>query len=207
MAPRPDWNDRYKAGEMPWDSGRPEPTLVETVRAGLIKPGHTLEVGCGTGTNALWLAEQGFDVLAVDISPLAIEKARAKPAKGKVRFEVLDFMKAEPAGAPFDVVFDRGVLHVFDEPEERVQFAARVASLLGPNGRWLSLIGSTEGGPREMGPPRRSARDVMAAIEPSLEILQLRSMEFDIDRMEPPKAWLCLSRPRQTPAVPTSRHP
>ena len=207
MAPRPEWNDRYKTGEMPWDSGRPELVLVDALRAGLIKPGRTLEVGCGTGTNALWLAEQGFDVLAVDISSLAIEKALAKPAKGKVRFEVLDFMKAQPAGAPFDVVFDRGVLHVFDEPEEREQFAARVAKLLTPAGRWLTLIGSTEGGPREMGPPRRSARDVMAAIEPSLEIVQLRTMEFDVDRMDPPKAWMCLSRPRAVPAVPTSRHP
>lgn len=207
MAPRPDWNDRYKAGDLPWDSGRPELVLVEVIRSGLVKPGRTLEVGCGTGTNALWLAEQGFDVLAVDISPLAIEKARAKPNPGKCRFEVLDFMKAEAPGAPFDFVFDRGVLHVFDEAEDRAKFAARVAPLLSPNGRWLSLIGSTEGPPRDVGPPRRSARDVMAAIEPSLEILQFRSIEFDIDRQEPPKAWLCLSRPRETPAQPTSRHP
>jgi SAM-dependent methyltransferase len=204
--PRRDWNANYATGELPWDSGRPEHFLVEVIRSGLVKPGRTLEVGCGTGTNALWLAEQGFDVLAVDISPLAIEKARAKPNQWKCRFEVLDFMKAQPAGAPFDFVFDRGLLHVFDEPEEREQFAARVAALLTPTGRWLSLIGSTEGPPRDIGPPRRSARDVMAAIEPSLEILQLRTMEFDIDRQEPPKAWLCLSRPRETPAQPTSRH-
>src|SRR5262249_49867258 len=105
-----------------------------------------------------------------------------------------------------DFVFDRGVLHVFDEADDRARFAARVAALLTPTGRWLSLIGSTEGPPREFGPPRRSARDVMAAIEPELEILELRMMHFDVERMEPPKAWLCLSRRRETPAQPTSRH-
>jgi SAM-dependent methyltransferase len=205
--PRADWNDRYATGDVPWDSGKADHNLIEVVRAKLAQPGRTLDVGCGTGTNALWLAEQGFDVLGIDISPLAIEKARAKPAQAKCRFEVLDFLKAEPAGGPFDFVFDRGVLHVFDEADDRARFAGHVARLLAPKGRWLSLIGSTEGPPREVGPPRRSGREVMAAIEPSLEILELRSIEFDIEREVPPKAWLCLSRRRETPAQPSSRHP
>jgi hypothetical protein len=72
-------------------------------------------------------------------------------------------------------------------------------------GVWLSLIGSTEGPPRDEGPPRRSAREVLKAIEPSLEILQLRSGEFGIAG-EQLKAWLCLSRKRTIPAQPSSRH-
>jgi SAM-dependent methyltransferase len=201
-----EWNERYASGPQPWDSGIPDPNLVEVIRAGLVKPGRTFEPGCGTGTNARFLAEQGFDVLGVDISPLAIEKANAKPKVEHCRFEVLDFFAAKPAGSPFDFVFDRGCWHVFDQVDERARFAARVAELLGPGGHWLSLIGSTEGGPRDMGPPRRSARDIMAAIEPVLEIVELRSIHFDVEGMRP-KAWLCLSRRRETPAQPTSRHP
>jgi methyl halide transferase len=69
---------------------------------------------------------------------------------------------------------------------------------------WLSLIGSTEGAPRDEGPPRRNARDVMNAIEPSLEIVQLRSTEFTVND-EQMKSWLCLSRKRAMPAQPSTR--
>ena len=67
---------------------------------------------------------------------------------------------------------------MFDEPDERQRFAAHVAAALGPGGLWLSLIGSTEGPARDVGPPRRSAREVTLAIEPALEIVELRSAEF-----------------------------
>jgi hypothetical protein len=75
-----------------------------------------------------------------------------------------------------------------------------VAGVLSPGGLWLSLIGSTEGAPRETGPPRRSARDIANAVEPVLEIVQLQSIHFDLDRDMPPAAWLCLSRARAVPA-------
>src|SRR6185503_16850640 len=95
----------------------------------------------------------------------------------KCRFEVADFLASPPAG-PFAFVFDRGCFHCFDTADERARFAANVARALAPGGVWLSLIGSTEGPPRDFGPPRRSVRDIAAAIEPHLEILSLRSAEF-----------------------------
>lgn len=70
------------------------------------------------------------------------------------RFAVWDILVAPPPGGPFHFVFDRGCFHVFDEAGEREQFAAQVAAVLAPGGLWLSLIGSTEGPPREVGPPR-----------------------------------------------------
>ena len=76
--PDHDWNAHYASGFTPWDSDEPDPALVATVEAGTIPAGRALEVGCGTGTNALWLAARGFDVLGVDVSPLAIDRARAK---------------------------------------------------------------------------------------------------------------------------------
>jgi hypothetical protein len=74
---------------------------------------------------------------------------------------------------------------------------------LEPGGLWLSLIGSTEGPPREIGPPRRSAREVTLAIEPALEIVELRSTEF---RGSNAKAWFCLSRRRTMLAASSTRH-
>jgi len=198
------WNERYAAGEpLPWDTGTPDPQLVEVIESGAIKPGRTLEVGCGTGTNAIFLAQHGFEVLGVDISEVAVNTARSK-ANGLCRFEVVDFLAAPPAGGPFAFVFDRGCFHAFDDERDRGRFAANVATTLIEGGLWLSLIGSTEGPAREEGPPRRSARDVMSAIEPSLEILQLRSAEFTVYE-QGLKSWLCLSRKRTVPAQPSTR--
>jgi SAM-dependent methyltransferase len=190
---------------LPWDTGEPEPLLVDFVTSGAVTPSATLEIGAGTGTNSIWLAERGFDVLGVDVAPRAIERAQAK-MEGRAlrcRFAAWDILAAPPSGGPFQFVFDRGCFHVFDESDERARFAAQVATALAPGGLWLSLIGSIEGPPREVGPPRRSAREVTLAIEPVLEIVELRSAEF---RDHGAKAWFCLSRPRPrtTPAQPST---
>jgi len=205
--PHPDWEKSYRAGDTPWDTGEPDEHLVAFVRSGFSARGRALDVGCGTGTNAIWLAQQGFSVLGVDFSPTAIESAREKASgtSPDCRFEQLDFLAGEVPGGPFELVFDRGCLHVFDEAKDRERFAARVASLLAPGGRWLSLIGSTEGPERDWGPPRRTARDVTNAIEPVLEILELRSIEFRAKLPAPAPAWLCVARPREFPAQPSTR--
>jgi len=201
VMPHPSWNESYASGQLPWDTGQPEPLLIEFVTSGGIAPAPTLEIGAGTGTNAIWLAEHGFDVLGIDLSPLAVERARAKMNERALscRFAALDFLAAPPPGGPFQFVFDRGCFHVFDEPDERRRFSAHVAAALAPGGLWLSMIGSTEGPRGDVGPPRRSAGEVILAIEPVLEIVELRSAEF---RDHGAKAWFCLSRRRMVPAQP-----
>jgi len=96
---------------------------------------------------------------------------------------------------------DREYFHVFDEPDERCRFAEQAARALVTGGLWLSLIGSTEGPPGIVGPPRRSAREVTLAIEPAVEVVELRSAEF---RGHNAKAWLCLSRQRAVLAQPST---
>lgn len=201
----PSWNESYASGQLPWDTGHPEPLLIDFVTSGAVTPGPTLEIGAGTGTNAIWMAERGFDVLGVDVSLLAVESAHAKLGGRalRCRFAAWDFLAAPPSDGPFQFVFDRGCFHVFDEPDERQRFAAHVGAALAPGGLWLSLIGSTEGPPREVGPPRRSAGEVTLAIEPALEIVELRSAEF---RDHDAKAWFCLSRQRTMPALSSTRH-
>ncbi|HEX4036931.1 MAG TPA: class I SAM-dependent methyltransferase [Acidobacteriaceae bacterium] len=193
--PHPSWNESYASGDLPWDTGEPEPLLVEFVSSGRIAPAQTLEIGAGTGTNAVWLAERGFDVLGIDVAPLAAERATARLNGRDLRchFASMDFLAASPPDRPFRFAFDRGCFHVFDEPEERARFAAQVAAVLVPGGLWLSIIGSTESPPREVGPPRRSAQEVAIAIEPALEIVELRTAEFHAHHI---KAWFCLSRRR-----------
>lgn len=202
------WDDRYEAGDTPWDVGTPDRHLTAFVEARGPGKGRALEVGCGTGTNALWLAGRGYQVTAVDLSALAVERALAKaPPGAPCTFERLDFLAETPPGGPFDLVFDRGCFHVFDEPADRRRFAERVAALLAPGGLWLSLIGSTEGPERQEGPPRRSARDVTEAVEPALELVELRRISFHGASAAPhgPLAWFSLARRRELPAQPSTR--
>lgn len=200
-----DWNENYASGETPWDSDEPESELVRFLDSGAVSPGRALDVGSGTGTHSLWLAEKGFDVVGIDIAPLATEAARAKLAGRSLRcrFETIDFLTSPVPDGPYDFVFDRGCFHVFDSADDRARFAARVAALLAPSGVWLSLVGSTEGGPRDTGPPRRSARDIAAAIEPALELIELRSANFELP-FGSVKAWTCVARRRDQPAQPST---
>jgi len=195
---RSDWEARYAAGNLPWDTGRPDRHLQELVTETPITPCRALEIGCGTGTNAIWLARQGFDVTAIDISERAIAAAQDRVAEVglALRFLAGDVINASLPGEAFAFAFDRGCFHSFDEPEERSAFAMCVAGTLQTDGHWFSLIGSTDGPPRDVGPPRRSAHDIADAVEPHFEILHLTACYFDSALESPPRAWACLMRKR-----------
>ena len=199
------WEEDYKTGELPWDTGVPDHHLVSLVNNGRIRAGATLEIGCGTGTNAIWLSNGGFRVLGIDIAPTAVEMARSKAdGRSNLDFRCMDFL-AEDLGSKFDFIFDRGTFHIFDSADERNSFVNRVAESLVPGGLWLSLIGSTEGPPRGHGPPRRNARDIVGALEDHLEIVELRTSEFEPDIPSSARAWICLARKRMEPAQISTR--
>jgi 2-polyprenyl-3-methyl-5-hydroxy-6-metoxy-1,4-benzoquinol methylase len=76
---------RYESGDTPWDIGKPDINLMETVTTRVIEPCKALDIGCGTGDNSIWLAQHGFQVTGVDISEVAIEKATEKASKEHVK--------------------------------------------------------------------------------------------------------------------------
>src|SRR5438876_11252183 len=98
-----DWNDRYRDGSVPWDTGRPSSELQRVLSRNTIQPCRALELGCGTGTNSVWLAQQGFEVTAIDLAPLAVERAekRAHAAGAKVNFVVADMCHLPDLDGPF----------------------------------------------------------------------------------------------------------
>ncbi|MDF1547984.1 MAG: methyltransferase domain-containing protein [Bacteroidales bacterium] len=192
------FTQRYNDGDIPWDLGRADYNLTEMVVNWPIMPGKTLELGCGTGDNALWMAEHKFEVTAFDLIEVAVNLAKSKALTANVHvdFYVADILKDEIPNAPFDFVFDRGVFHTVDEPDERTLFARNVSKLMNNDGLWLSLIGSNDQVREGQGPPKRSAKEILAAVEPFFELLLLKVSNFDSKDENPAKIWVCLMKKR-----------
>ena len=188
----------YKEGFTPWDIGKPDVNLVQMVTALPIRPCKALELGCGTGDNAIWLAQQGFDVVGVDASGIAIGKAREKAAAADIScsFVLLDILKGRVEGAPFGFAFDRGCFHALPSGEDRAKFAEQVHRHLSDGGLWLSLVGNADEQRVGPGPPQRTARQIVNAVEPYFEILSLVAGHFGSNQPDPPRAWVCLMRKR-----------
>src|SRR5262249_33991589 len=108
------WQGRYQTGDTPWDTGRPSSMLMQVMAEEKIAPCRAIELGCGTGTNCVWLAQQGFQVVGVDLSPLAIEQAKQRAAHAGAAIDFLagDLLGLPDLGEPFRFFFDRGCYHV-----------------------------------------------------------------------------------------------
>jgi SAM-dependent methyltransferase len=118
----------YRFGFKPWDTGVPPPELKQVVEGPDRRPpGKALDLGCGTGTNAIYMAQHGWDVTGVDFTPRAIGMARAKVARSNVRPRILlgDVTRLDEldVGTGFNLVFDLGCLHSI--PESRRDAYAR----------------------------------------------------------------------------------
>ncbi|MFW8601047.1 class I SAM-dependent methyltransferase [Desulfobacterota bacterium M19] len=188
---------RYKDNDTPWEINRFDRNLKKVIDNTPVPPGRALEIGCGTGDNAVWLAGRGFVVTACDSVQLAIERAEKKAgATAGCSFYALDFLKDDIPDAPFDFAFDRGCFHTIGEGTARRRFVEKVALVLGPEGKWLSVMGNADGGKQKSGPPQLTAAQLTAAVEPCFEILSLTAAWMDTDMEPSPRCWLCLMKKR-----------
>jgi len=194
-----EFDEYYRRGDMPWDIGKPDFNLIEIVKTASIKPCKAMEIGCGTGDNAIWLAQQKFEVVACDASEAAIDKAKRKAQQAGVvcGFRVADLLESHLRERQFSFAFDRGCFHTVDLGKDRKRFAQQVNFHLADGGVWLSLIGSADEKRVGLGPPQRTAKDIVSAVEPYFEILSLVSGHFGSNSPDPPRAWVCLMRKRQ----------
>jgi cyclopropane fatty-acyl-phospholipid synthase-like methyltransferase len=150
------FNESYR-GIPPWDIGRPQREFVNLSERGEVK-GDIIDIGCGTGENAIFFASKGHRTLGVDAAPLAIEKAKAKARQrgSKAEFKVADALDLGSLKRQFDAATDCGLFHVFTDGE-RKDYRESLAAVLRPGGRYFMLVFSDKE-PAEWGGPRRISK-------------------------------------------------
>ena len=128
---------RYWRRQTPWDTQVTPPEVLEFIAR--TPPGKALDLGCGTGTNAITLARHGWRVTGVDFIPRAILAARAKAARSgfSIDFLVASVTDLSALSDPFDYVLDIGCLHAL-KAEDRVRYAVNLSRLLRPQA-WYML--------------------------------------------------------------------
>lgn len=141
-----DWETVYRdrpLSEIPWHSEKPPEFLVELLRNGEIKKGNALDICSGAGTNSVFLAKKGFEVMGVDISKTAVDYSRKRAQRAGVA-ERCNFISADVLELPFprdrfDFAFDRGCYHGLSD-EKKVEFVKKVFSALKPGGKYLLTV-------------------------------------------------------------------
>jgi len=129
------WDDRYAQSQQVW-TGRVNETIVEV--ASPLAPGTALDLGCGEGADALWLAERGWNVTGLDLSQVAVDRAAAEARRrgiaDRCTWVAGDVLLWTPPTSGFDLVASH---FVHESPEDREAYWRAAAAMLAPGGRLL----------------------------------------------------------------------
>jgi len=171
--------------KLPWAHEHPSTFLKEIVEE-RGEPGQesfrVLDIGCGGGTDSVFMAAHGWDVTALDFIPKALEMTSARAAEQGLSVTTVeaDITQWEPPGA-FDLVLDHGLLHNMD-PVRYPAYRECLMKCLAPGAdfvilHWLKR--TPEEQQSEMGPTRTSREDVQAFFAPELEEQNFAMEEYD----------------------------
>jgi SAM-dependent methyltransferase len=187
--PRRDFEASYRDGDAPWDIGRPQAEIVALAEAGLIT-GAVLDIGCGTGENALYLAGRGHAVFGLDGSASGIERARLKAAERNlpVQFHVWDALQLGRLRKSFETVIDVGLFHVLADGERR-PYAESLVEVTAPGSDLFILCFSTEEPPGP-GPRRIDEHEIRDAFRSLFAPMEVRPAGFERRGRPPARALL-----------------
>lgn len=181
--------ERYEAGRVPWDDPLPPPE-IESLAAGLA-PGRALDLGCGFGRTAIYLAQRGWSVDGVDFIPAAIEEARQRAAAAgvgqRVRFHAASVDKLGFLDPPYDLAVDVGCMHSFSEEMLRI-YRAELVRLLRHGGRYVlfaHLRGESADADEE-GPRGIPEANIITLLQADFE---LEGVERGVTQVEDRPAW------------------
>lgn len=164
------WEQRFTAGNTPWDRGEANPQLGAWLAAGALKPCRILVPGCGSGYEVAALAAVGFEVTALDYAPVAIERTRKQLDAGGLKATLVeaDALAWQPQ-RPFDAIYEQTCLCAL-YPDRWRDYADQLHRWLAPGGRLFALFvqfprpGAAEGAIE--GPPYHCDINAMCALFP-----------------------------------------
>ena len=173
------FNQAYAAGTPPWDIGAPQPAVVRLFEAGGIT-GRVLDLGCGTGANAIFLAQRGLHVWGLDASPIALDRARARAARQRVStvwFNLGDARHLANLGEQFDTVLDCGLWHTLSD-SDRAEVLAGVRAVLRPDGVYVLMCFSQHAVAR--GPRRSTEADLREQFRGVWQVEAITRAQFQL---------------------------
>jgi SAM-dependent methyltransferase len=189
---REDWNRRYAETELVWSAG---PNRFLAAEAADLPPGRALDLACGEGRNAIWLAERGWQVTAVDYSDVAVEKGRRRNAG--IDFRVADLLEWEPGEAAYDLVI---VFYRQLHADELATVLGRAARAVAPGGTFLLVghdlrnLAEGHGGPKDAA-VLYTPEDIVASLG-GLEVERAETVERPVDGAVALDALVRARRPR-----------
>ncbi len=196
------WDADYRASHPPiWDIGHAADELKRVVASGQIRACRALDLCCGSGNDAIYLARQGFDVTAMDVAPTALQQAQEKARRAGVSVHwLLADVLAPPPIAPFDFLYDRGCYHVVRD-QNLTAYLETLRVLSHPGTQFLLLASKRGDRPNEDGSTGVTEEEL------DFDFLSLFSVEWRRDcRLESnragslgPPAWSVLMRRKSQP--------
>lgn len=197
------WDAAYRRGVVNWDPGDHDRHLPRVIREFGIAPGRVLDLGCGTGKSAVWLAEQGFDATGIDLAPSAIDQARslAQLRGVAVRFMVgrfpEDFVQPQAGDRSlgmYDLVVDRASIQHMGHGHQLASIVEQVAALLRPGGIIYSLMIAGYGVPRGWGMGVWTESAIRRLFGEAFSPLHLEQTVFTPGEPGSVPAWLVIAR-------------
>ena len=197
------WEDVYRNVppiDLPWNSGGPDHYLIQLIDSEIIPPGRAIDVGTGPGHDAIFLAKKQFKVLAIDISPSAIELARENAKQAGVgvaidyRIENILNLSSPPGTATF--INDRVCFEVLGA-HDRADYATKVGQVLIPGGH-LFLRVFSENEPQGPGPHRFTRKEIEDVFSPQFKFLNFQ--EGILSGPRKAKIYICLLQ-KKSPAA------
>lgn len=183
---REDWNRRYAESELLWS---PTPNRFLVAEVAELPPGRALDLACGEGRNALWLARLGWRVTAVDFSEVAIAKARERARQERLDVDLVcaDLVAYEPEREVYDLVL---VLYLHVPAPERRLMLGKAALALAPGGTFLLVGHDLSNASEGVGGPSNRALlytpdDIVAEL-PDLEIEKAQRALRDVEGEDRP---------------------
>jgi cyclopropane fatty-acyl-phospholipid synthase-like methyltransferase len=186
------------SGQPPWDIGRPQPAFTKIADQ---VTSSVLDVGCGTGENALYFASKGCKVTGIDFLEEAIQRAKRKAAERglSVNFLVKDATDLKSWAERFDNVIDCGLFHGFSD-EDRKKYVDGLVTILKVGGRLFLMCFSDEE-PGTVGPRRIAQKELRDAFTEGWVIESIKPSQFEVVPLKDftfseggPKAWFAVMR-------------